>query len=661
MNERSDKRGDAAPAAGAGNGGRGWEIPAELGVRVTRDTAIYVIGATITLLLALVNVAVITRFLDPAEFGELALLLTLAALLTVLYNLGTLQGIFMWVFGASGEEEVDEEAAESATGSKRRALGTGLVTTLVIAAMGTAAVAAIAPWMAELVLGEGSEADLILLAAASGAGGAVWRLVSNILRMERRPRAYIVLNTVRPVLVLGTAIPLVATGGGVEGAILGTALGSWLSVVVGLAVTWRNFELALDRTDVAMILRRGATFVPVIICFWVAQNIDLFALSKFAPDTEVGLYRVAGRFGAFLSYFSSALFMAWTPLARTPTFAAAQEARGRELLGGTFLTYFVLGGALLVLALTVGADLLVRIAPASYADAAPLIPLIAAGFLAHGLLVALYRVSKFKRKRAIYTGCAVLSAAVFLAAALLLIPWLGAYGAALSVIVGFLTGAGALAYASQHGRTPLRIEYGRIAAGIAIAGGCLLLARLLGEIAGPWRPVVEVAALVAYPVLLAASGVVPREEMRGIWAVLRRGITRRRPDRDLAATLATRPSDEVALLRRGAAARWQLGRMSAIPDFDPNTTPARLVRIVRALGGAEGSSEQDQQIGEYLICDLPIADRDALARLLWNQGAEPADIHRLERVLEELSRLPADAWPGPAPGADPAAAERTRS
>ena len=49
----------------------------------------------------------VTRFLGPAEFGQLALLLVFAAFLTVFYNVGTLQGTFIWVFGSAGEEDVD--------------------------------------------------------------------------------------------------------------------------------------------------------------------------------------------------------------------------------------------------------------------------------------------------------------------------------------------------------------------------------------------------------------------------------------------------------------------------------------------------------------------------------------------------------------------------
>jgi len=46
------------------------------GAALTRDTSIYVIGAVIGFLLALISIAVVTRFLAVAQFGQLALLLT---------------------------------------------------------------------------------------------------------------------------------------------------------------------------------------------------------------------------------------------------------------------------------------------------------------------------------------------------------------------------------------------------------------------------------------------------------------------------------------------------------------------------------------------------------------------------------------------------------
>ena len=72
-----------------------------LGVQFGRHTGAYMIGSGLVLVFGLVQVAVVTRFFDPPAFGRLALLLFLAGLLTISYNLGSLQGTFARVYGAS--------------------------------------------------------------------------------------------------------------------------------------------------------------------------------------------------------------------------------------------------------------------------------------------------------------------------------------------------------------------------------------------------------------------------------------------------------------------------------------------------------------------------------------------------------------------------------
>ena len=612
-----------------------------LGARITRDTGIYVIGAVAGFTLALISVAVITHYLSPAEFGELALMLVLAAFLTVFYNVGTLQGTFGWVFGSAGEEELEDDAEQSASGTKRRALGTGLITTVVIAAIGTAVIVPLAPWLAGVILGDSSKEELIIIAAASAAAGAIWRLVSNILRLERKPREFVLLNSARPVLVVGAVIPLVASGGGVEGALLGTAIGSVLAVAIGLVVTRHSYKLTWDRIDARMIVLRGRIFVPIIISIWIAQNVDIYALSWFAPEEEVGLYRLANRLGAFLDYFTAALFMAWTPLSGTSTFAAAAAERGKEVLGGRLLTYFLLAGFLLVLFMTVAADTLVRIAPPDYAEAAPLIPLMGAAFLSYGLLVAVFRISAFPGKMKAYILAAITSAAVFLASAFVLVPWLGAYGAASSVIIGFLTGAAGLMYRSQRGPNPVQIEYRRILAGLALAGVCLGLARGLGPLAGSWQPAVEALAFVLFPVGLVAFGIVSGEDRRAIGRIVHEVLPKRsRASGDFRAL----PPDGVFALEAVVVRQWSVTRLADHLGTEVRETETRLVWLMRDIGGGTPRTDEDQRIAEYLFSDMPVAERDALARQLWSEGVDPADLHTLERVLEELKRLPRRAW-----------------
>jgi O-antigen/teichoic acid export membrane protein len=630
----------AEPPVRRSKGGAGKR----LGARLTRDAALYTAGAFFGFVISLVNVAVLTRFLVPSEYGQLALLLMFSAGLTVLYNLGSLQGTFVWVFGASEDEEVDADQDQPSAADKRRALSTGFLVSLIISAIGTVLVFALAPGIAALLLGDGTEGNLIRIAALSGAAGAVWRLTVNVMRLERRPYGFVALNSARPILVVAMVVPLIASGHGAGGAMAGTAIGTAIAVAIALVVTRRSFEFAFGVRDLKMILRRGVIFVPIIACFWIAQNVDLFALSRYTTDAELGLYRLASRFGAFASYFSSALFMAYTPLVRTSAFAAVERARGKGVLGGDLLTYFVLSATLLILGMTVAADGLVRIAPPAYADAAPLIPILAGAFLAHGLLIAIYRVSSFPLRRTAYTASAIVSAAVFIAGAAFLIPLMGAPGAALAVTLGFLTGASGLIYLSQRGPTPLRIEYGRIVLGVALAAACLALARGVGSLAGRWQPAVELVALILYPVLLAVTGVVRRDEREALANMLRQLLPRNRGRAEIQEGLRRITPREYAGLELAVVYRWPVSELASMAATGIDESSADLVAALRSVSGLGGPTENDSRVGEYLFSDQPVAERDALARSLWSDHIDPEDLHVLEATLEGLQRLPRRAW-----------------
>jgi O-antigen/teichoic acid export membrane protein len=634
--------GGSTPSTGATPPEGGWA--SALGARLTRDTGLYTTGAFAGFLLAVINVAVVTHYLSPSEFGQLALLLFFAALTTIVYNLGSLQGTFMWVFGATGDEDVDDDESVGAR-DKRRGLGTGLILTVLICAAGTALIAAFSSQFASLLLGDSSDGDLIVIAAASGAAGALWRFTTNVLRLERRPYAYVSMSMVRPVLVIGITIPLVVTGGGVSGAIAGVAIGSIAALPFVLLATWRSYSLALDRDDLRMILRRGAIFIPIVASFWIAQNVDLYFLSKFATDAQVGLYRLAGRIASFVAYFSSALFMAWTPIARTITFRAAEKEHSREVIGGTMLTYFVLGGMLLILLLTVTADGLVRIAPSSYQDAAPLVPLLGGAFLAHGLLVAVYRVARFPGKRAYYVASAIFSAVVFVGLAFVLIPWLGADGAALSVIGGFLFAALGMTWLSQRGPKPVAIDYARISGAILLAGVCLALARGAGSLAGDWQPLAEVVALLLYPALLSVTGVVTRDQRQQIRVVLRQALSRHRADPETERRLRALDDQDLAELELATVGGWGLDTIAASdPGADPSEVSLRLIRSLRRVAGIDGVSEHDERIAEFLFSDLPVAERDAISRSLLSSEVDAGELHTLEHTVESLRKLPRSVW-----------------
>lgn len=636
--------GGAGPAPAQGD--RYGSLLTAVAARLGRHTSVYAGGFAATLALSLVSVAVLTRYLTPGEFGRLGVLLVFAALLTILYNLGSLQGAFHRVYGSSGEEEATDPEGDGVAGDKRRALGTALAFTVLIAGTGTAVVVALAPAVAEIVTGDRGDEDLVILAAASGALGSVWRLVSNVPRLERRPVLFAVLSNLRPLLVIGAAVPLVVSGAGVEGVLVATLGGTLACSVVGLVVCRGSFRPAFRPVDAWAMVRHGAPFVPVIASFWVIQNVDLYVVTRFASDHDAGLYRLASRLGNLASYLVSAFLMAWTPLQRTSLFAAAEQAQPGGAMRSDMATYFVIVGCGALVALVTASDLLIGLAGPGYGDAAPLIPLLALGFLVYGAFVVTQRVVRYPQRRRAYPVIATLCAVVFLAAALALTPAIGTYGAALSPVIAFGAGTAVLIALSQRGPAPVPFHWRRMATALAVAVACVAVAVLGAWRAGELRPLVDLVALVAYPVGLVATGVLPRAQLRALREVARSLFTRAGATRDTGPAVAALAPDDRALLRMLLRERLPPERVAAALGLPEAEVEGRLTAVLRGVAGLAPGPRLDGEVGAYLLMRASAAERDAVARGLWEQGVEPMEIDALETAVAELRRSPARYWDG---------------
>src|SRR5205085_11490805 len=126
----------------------------------------------------------------------------------------------------------------------------------------------------------------------------------------------------------------------------------------------------------------------------------------------------------------SSFLQSWAPMSRTATFFAAEQ-RDRRRLESSLILYYWLCALAMTLGVALASRTFVDVAPPTYAAAAKVVPTIAAGWLAYGLFMVLYRSSSMPGKRPVYVVLAVASAALFLGAGLTLAPVLGAQGVAL--------------------------------------------------------------------------------------------------------------------------------------------------------------------------------------------------------------------------------------
>lgn len=617
-----------------------------LASRLLGYTAVYATGTVLTLAFAVVNLAVLTRLLDPSAFGALAILTLYSGLITLVCNLGTVQGTMASAYsgGAVGEGMDDEDgdgvvAVETRpTTDNRRRMMTGFTITACVGVAITLLSVPAAGAVSNLLIGTPDYASAVVWATAAGGLGSLWRITSGLPRMERRPRMFVGLQLGRAVLVIGMEALLISAGYGLTGAVAGLVIGKLIALAAGMYVSRHRFRLAISRDDAVAILRNGRPLIVISVGFFLARNTDLFVLSRFASDADVAIYRVAERIGQMPAFAVSAALIAWGPLLRGPIRVALDSHSAIDVARSRLVSYYVYLAVTVVVGVSLWAHLLIRVAPPSYAGATDLLIVMAIAAGVHGGLTISYRMTRFPGKIAAYRRIAVVTFLVILGTALALIPSLGARGAAIASLVSALPGLLYMLWRSQRGEEPLQLSAARLGGCLALGVAWILLAwGLRAVIPDSLGPVVDVAFSLGWPVLIVVTGILPRAEVRRLLELLRRPRRAVAERKRLRVRLAALDADDRELLDALARRHQRPAEVAARHDLTQDALLARFVRLLRQLDGVGTPSDLDAEIGRYLLTAQSTPQRDRMGHLLsLRQGALPLEIDRLTVVFQRL-------------------------
>ncbi len=634
----------------SGSGGHRGE-GAVLGVRVLRYSGVQGVALAAASLLHLVTIFAVAHYLGAAELGRFALLYfaanLLSQVLTILVKPGTIRRTF-----AEGDDEDDEDDDDDVSDSPKRSLGTGILMAIALASVGAGAAIAFRAPIAEGLLGDRDEGSLVIWAALLGAATLVFRLASIIIWFERRPTAFLACELSRPALGLVAVVALLAGGGGIESVLIGTAAGAVAAAIVGLVVLRASFEVTFDRREAGPILQRGMIRAPIMMSFWTIANADVFVLSRFVDNSELGIYTLASRFGFMAAFLPQGFRLALRPLRKAAIYKSVEEQYGRAEQRGQLLGYFVLLCIGAVVAMVLLAPLAVAVAPDSFSDAAPLIPLTAAGMVLPALLRTVNQQTSWPgRTRRTFIACAITGALVFIGATILLAPEIGNYAPPLGMIAGLMPPCAYLFIRSQRG--PDRISFPYREVGTALALGAVIGG---GYAALPSVPLgAEIVVALVAAALFLGGLVVFRVVPEAHWAALThmvRSLVSGRPDRfQPRRGLRALEQPQRDALRAAVQASWATGAGRDTAGGPGVETGEALVRCLRFAGNEGGvqlsePTELDDRIGAYLFSAEPTAVRNATMRKLLGEGAEPADLRALEDLVAHLATVPEGAWAG---------------
>lgn len=402
----------------------GWASASEGGLG--RDTLIYGIGVAVSRAASVIMLPIYTRFLTPSDYGILELLQITTDVLGIVLAQGVAAAIFRYYFKSASSSERDAVISS----------GLGLSVSGKVIGAGIAIV--LAPWLARILLDDPAHVGLIYIAAVGFMLSDFTQIPMLVMQIEKRPVAFASTSVLRLVVQLTLNIVFVVyLREGPRGVLVSTLITNVVfgAILAGLMI--RRLDVSFDwgilrrLFDYGLPLRIGAvgTFL-----FTFSDRLFL----KAAEDLHaVGLYALAYKFGFVLTTLAARPFLnAWSP--RQFELAHEHPPDHDRIYNRSFRAFSTLVVPVAVVIALYVRPLLEVMSDEAFHGAARIVPLLmlAQIFLVWAL-VADFGIQMSEQTR-FNTYSAWTGTAIALSLYALLIPRLGAMGAALATATGAL-------------------------------------------------------------------------------------------------------------------------------------------------------------------------------------------------------------------------------
>jgi O-antigen/teichoic acid export membrane protein len=458
--------------------------------RLARTGAAYQVGEALAKGVAVVLLPVYTRHLTTADYGTADLLLTLVILVSIVIRLGLVEAFVRFYYDDADPERRDRVA--------RAATGVVLGATTVVALVA----AALAGPLSELVLGF-RDTTLMLITVLGLWSFTNLEMAYALLRVDERAGTFLRASLVNVALTIGLSVYLVVVrDDGARGLLAGNFIASTV-VLLGLLVVLRDrigLPHRIDRERLAPMLRFGLPTVPAEVSVFALNIVDRAYLYRVESQGAAGLYSLAVKLATVVILVTRAFQYAWPPIA----YSIEDDTEARRFYA-LVATYYVLFTGLIVAALTLlGRWALRLLTTPEFYGAFDAMPWVSLGWALYGLFLVLVVMAGRAKVTTRNFPAALTGLAVNAGLLVLLVPPLGIAGAGLALCGAYVVML-ALMYALTRRLFVVPFEWMRLAHLVAVIGGVTVAGELLLPTSGALGFVERTGALLAIPLLLAAT------------------------------------------------------------------------------------------------------------------------------------------------------------
>jgi len=436
-----------------------------------RSTAIYGLADIAGRLLTFLAFLVFAHLVTVAEFGIIALVSSIGALIALVGNLGMNNAVQRYYLDPG-----------TATSQRPEVVSAGLGVLAVSATLSACvALAVLGPFQETLELQFGLRWPYLVAAAITAVISQALLFLQDVLRIHFAPWRFALLSIVRNIATLSFALLLVGPANlGVGGYFWGVFIGVAAALPLAIWLTRRDLRVAFDRPLAAALTRFGYPFVFSGFAVWLMASADLWLLGRLADSEQVGVYSIAIRFASMLVLINTAMAQAWAPYALS---AYAKDPHYREMVG-RFFSYWFYGLTLLGIALALfSGEVLRLLTPSQYWPAAGPLAILAGGAVLLGTTQVTVLGLSLEKRSGVIAACAWVAAILNVGLNVFLIPILGATGAACANALGnsVLTGLYLVLAQRLH---PVPLEAPKLFVTLTLLVVGILFAYYVGQL--PW-------------------------------------------------------------------------------------------------------------------------------------------------------------------------------
>lgn len=384
----------------------------------------YGIGSILTLLLGFITSPIITRLISPEQNGKFTMFTTVTNLLMVISMLGVDQSYVRYYY----EEEKENRGTLLRTCIKIPIIINLLVAIFIIISYN---------YVSLYIVEERSLVVSILLII-----NIFLCIISRFsmlqVRMQQRGKLYSLLNIITKLtnLIFVILIFYIYENNYIT-LILAQIFTNTIVTLLAIYLErkeWSSKSIGRLKTSKDKIIRYGFPLVFSMAITWIFQSIDRIAIKEFAGYAEVGLYSGAMTIIALLNAVQSTFTTFWTPVAFERYTNNPNDKEFFSYMNRT-ITIFML---FIAIGIIVCKDLIVLLLGPQYRDAVFVFPYLV-------FMPIMFTISEttviginFKSKSVYHINIAIISAITNLIGNIILVPKIGAIGAAISTGLSYI-------------------------------------------------------------------------------------------------------------------------------------------------------------------------------------------------------------------------------